>query len=76
MRAFSGHLPPEQLFYLWDLVLAYDSLEITAVLAVSVLIFRRDNVLRVNTLANIDAVLADLSSIKVMSILQMALSKE
>lgn len=28
MRGFSGHLPPEQLLYLWDLVLAYDSMEV------------------------------------------------
>lgn len=76
MRAFSGHLPPEQLLYLWDLVLAYDSLEITSLLAVSILIFRRENILRVNAIADIDAVLADLSSIGVMSMLQMALSKE
>lgn len=76
MRAFSGHLPPEQLLYLWDLVLAYDSLEAIPLLAVVILIFRRDNLLRVTTLQNIEAVLADLSSIAVMSMLQMALSKE
>ena len=28
MRGFSGHLPPEQLLYLWDLVIAYDSMEV------------------------------------------------
>ena len=28
MRGFSGHLPPEQLLFLWDLVLAYDSMEV------------------------------------------------
>ena len=29
MRGFSGHFPPFQLLYLWDLVLAYDSMEVT-----------------------------------------------
>lgn len=29
MRGFSGHLPPEQLLFLWDLVLAYDSMEVS-----------------------------------------------
>ena len=28
MRGFSGHLPPEQLLYLWDLVIAHDSMEV------------------------------------------------
>ena len=29
MRGFSGHFPPSQLLYLWDLVLAYDSMEVS-----------------------------------------------
>ena len=49
MRSFSGHLPPEQLLMLWDLVLAYDSLEIQPLLAVAILSFRRENLLQVNT---------------------------
>ncbi|XP_022901539.1 TBC1 domain family member 19 [Onthophagus taurus] len=76
MRAFSGHLPPEQLLQLWDIVLAYDSLEVIPLLAVVILIFRKDNLLQVTTLSNIEAVLADLSSITVIPLLQMALLKE
>lgn len=76
MRAFSGALPPEQLLQLWDLILAYDSLEILPLLAVSILIFRRANLLRVTTVQNIEAVLADLSSICVIPLLQMTLLKE
>lgn len=76
MRAFSGHLPPEQLLNLWDMILAYDSMEIVPLLAVIILMFRRDNLMKVNTLQNIEAVLADLSSIAVMPMLQMALLKE
>ncbi|XP_050300379.1 TBC1 domain family member 19 [Anthonomus grandis grandis] len=76
MRAFSGHLPPEQLLTLWDMILAYDSLEIIPLLAVVIVIFRRENLMKVNTLANIEAVLADLSSIAVVPLLQMALMKE
>ena len=34
MRAFSGHLPPEQLLYLWDLVLAYDSMEVILLIVI------------------------------------------
>ncbi|XP_023702175.1 TBC1 domain family member 19 isoform X1 [Cryptotermes secundus] len=73
MRAFSGHLPPEQLLYLWDMILAYDSLEILPLLAVAILSFRKDNLLLVDTLPNVEAVLADLSSLAVMPLLQLAL---
>lgn len=76
MRAFSGHLPPEQLLYLWDIILAYDSLEIIPLLAVSIISLRKENLLQVTTLLNIEAVLADLSSILVMPLLQTALFKE
>ncbi|XP_030759933.1 TBC1 domain family member 19 [Sitophilus oryzae] len=76
MRAFSGHLPPEQLLTLWDIILAYDSLEIIPLLAVVIVIFRKENLMKVNTLANVEAVLADLSSIAVVPLLQMALMKE
>lgn len=54
MRGFSGHLPPEQLLYLWDLILGYDSLEIVSLLAVTILSFRKDNLLQVNNLQNIE----------------------
>lgn len=54
MRGFSGHLPPEQLLYLWDLVLGYDSLEIIPLLAVTILSFRKENLMQVNNLQNIE----------------------
>lgn len=76
MRAFSGHLPPEQLLYLWDLILAYDTLEIVPLLAVAILSLRKQNLMQVTTLLNIEAVLADLSSIVVMPLLQIALLKD
>ncbi|CAG9856850.1 unnamed protein product [Phyllotreta striolata] len=76
MRAFSGHLPPEQLLSLWDLVLAYDSLEVVPLLAVVIVIFRKDNLLKVTTLPNAEAVLSDLTTIAVVPLLQMALMKD
>ncbi|CAH1159529.1 unnamed protein product [Phaedon cochleariae] len=75
MRAFSGHLPPEQVLTLWDLILAYDSLEIVPLLAVVIVVFRKDNLMKVTTLQNVEAVLADLSSIAVVPLLQMGLMK-
>ncbi|XP_054002919.1 TBC1 domain family member 19 isoform X1 [Hylaeus anthracinus] len=76
MRGFSGHLPPEQLLYLWDLILGYDSLEIIPLLAVIILSFRKENLMQVNTQQGVEAVLADLSSLKVVPLLQLALLKE
>lgn len=54
MRCFSGHLPPEQLLYLWDVILGYDSLEVIPLLAVAILSFRKENLLQVDTLSNIE----------------------
>ncbi|KAK1130585.1 hypothetical protein K0M31_018710 [Melipona bicolor] len=76
MRGFSGHLPPEQLLYLWDLILGYDSLEIIPLLAVTILSFRKENLMQVNNQQSVEAVLADLSSLKVVPLLQLALLRE
>lgn len=76
MRAFSGHLQPEQLLILWDLILGYDSLEILSLLSIIILSFRKESILQVTTLDNIEAVLADLSSIKVLPLIQLALSRD
>jgi len=101
MKGFSGYLLPEQLLNLWDVIIAYDSLEILPVLAVAILSFRKDNLLRVNTLQNVEVsstgdddgisesrywrfdfffvsrfsqlVLVDLSSLNVMTLLQLIL---
>ncbi|KAL9930199.1 TBC1 domain family member 19 isoform 1-T1 [Glossina fuscipes fuscipes] len=99
MRAFSGHLPPDQLLVLWDLVkdyylenkqfvliinlrlflfqiLGFDSLEILSLFAIIILSFRKESILQVVTLENIDAILADLSSIKVIPLIKLALSRD
>lgn len=76
MRAFSGHLPPEQLLILWDLILGYDSLEILSLLALIILSFRRESLMQVVTLENIEAILSDLSSVKVLPLIQLTLSRD
>lgn len=76
MRAFSGHLPPEQLLILWDLVLGYDSLEILPLLAIIIVSFRKESLMQVTTVENIEAVLADLSSVKVLPLIQLTLSRD
>ena len=64
-----------QLLYLWDLVLAYDSMEVFPLLAAAILSFRKDNLMTVATYANIEAVLSDLSSLPVVPLLQLALER-
>lgn len=54
MKGFSGHLLPEQLLNLWDMIIAYDSLEVLSLLAVAILSFRKDNLLQVDSLQNVD----------------------
>ncbi|XP_067418652.1 TBC1 domain family member 19 isoform X3 [Emydura macquarii macquarii] len=73
VRAFSGYLATDQLLLLWDRILGYNSLEILAVLAASVFAFRAVNLMEVTSLAAAEAVLADLSTLKVMPLLQIFL---
>ena len=49
IRAFSGYLASEQVLLLWDRVLAYNSTDILAVLAVAIFSFRRSNLVQVQT---------------------------
>lgn len=55
-------------------ILGYDSLEIIPFLAIIILSFRKESLMQVNTMENIEAVLADLSSIKVLPLIQLTLS--
>ncbi|XP_067293435.1 TBC1 domain family member 19 isoform X2 [Pseudorasbora parva] len=73
VRAFSGYLSTDQLLLLWDRILGYGSLEIVAVLAAAVFAFRAENLMEVTSLASAEAVLADLSTLKVMPLLQIFL---
>ncbi|KPP71894.1 hypothetical protein Z043_109154 [Scleropages formosus] len=73
VRAFSGYLATDQLLLLWDRILGYDSMEILAVLAAAVFAFRAENLMEVTSLAAAEAVLADLSTLKVMPLLQIFL---
>uniref|UniRef100_A0A3Q3IHR1 Rab-GAP TBC domain-containing protein n=1 Tax=Monopterus albus TaxID=43700 RepID=A0A3Q3IHR1_MONAL len=73
VRAFSGYLSTDQLLLLWDRILGYDSLEVIAVLAAAVFAFRAENLMEVTSLASAEAVLADLSTLKVMPLIQIFL---
>ncbi|CAH8548729.1 unnamed protein product [Heterobilharzia americana] len=73
MRAFSGFLAPDQVLLLWDRILGFDSLEILPVLAVAIFSYRRVNLLLVKSTTEVEAVLADLTPLKVISLLQMVI---
>ncbi|XP_075714978.1 TBC1 domain family member 19 isoform X2 [Rhinoderma darwinii] len=73
VRGFSGYLATDQLLLLWDRILGYNSLEILAVLAAAVFAFRAVNLMEVTSLAAAEAVLADISTLKVMPLLQIFL---
>lgn len=57
-------------------VLGFDSLEIIPLLAIVILSFRRESLMQVDTMDSIEAVLADLSSIQVLPLIQLALSRD
>nr|XP_006814716.1 PREDICTED: LOW QUALITY PROTEIN: TBC1 domain family member 19-like [Saccoglossus kowalevskii] len=73
MRAFSGFLASDQLLLLWDRILAYNSLEILPVLAMAIFAFRRVNLMEVTTFSAADAVMADLTGLKLVPLLQVAI---
>lgn len=63
------------LFYLFTLqILGFDSLEIIPLLAIIILSFRKESLLQVNNLENIETILTDLSSIKILPLIQLTLS--
>ena len=75
VQAFSGFLIPEQLLYVWDLILGFDTLNVLPLLAAAIFSLRRDNLRRVETQEAADAICRDLSTIKVIPLLQMALAQ-
>lgn len=56
-------------------ILGFDSLEIIPLLGIVILSFRKESLMQVETVENIEAVLADLSSIKILPLLQLSLTQ-
>ncbi|XP_032237861.2 TBC1 domain family member 19 [Nematostella vectensis] len=71
--AFSGYLSTDQVLLLWDRILAYDSLELLPVMAMAILSYRRSNLMEVTSLQAAQTVLADVSTLNVISLLQYVL---
>lgn len=54
MKAFSGYLPAEQVLQLWDLLLAYNSIQILPLFAMGVLSIRKDNLMKAQLPQTVD----------------------
>lgn len=68
--AFSGFLEVDQLLLLWDRLLAYDSLDLVAVLAAAIFLWREPAIMRANTRAELQECMRELVHIKVVPLLQ------
>ncbi|XP_075255661.1 TBC1 domain family member 19-like [Convolutriloba macropyga] len=74
MRAFSGYLEADQLLILWDRMIAHDSTEILAIMAAGLFLYRSTNLMNVTSPAAAEAIMADLSTVKVIPVLQIILA--
>lgn len=55
-------------------ILGFDSLEFIPLLAIIILSFRKESLMQVNTFENTETILSDLSSIKILPLIQLTLS--
>lgn len=55
-------------------ILGFDSLDIIPFLAIIILSFRKESLMQVNSMENIEAILADLSSVEILPLIQLSLS--
>ncbi|GMF25363.1 unnamed protein product [Phytophthora lilii] len=68
--AFSGMLDIDQVLFLWDRIIGYDSLELVAILAAALFHFRANELEFVNTREEADDLFAELIDIPVITLLQ------
>ena len=70
VHAFVGALAIDQLLWLWDRVIGFESLYPVAMLAVAVVRFRKTALLGATTLEGMRAAVDDLEQMRVMPLLQ------
>jgi len=68
--SFVGTLEVDQVFLLWDRIIGYDSLDILALMAVALFIYRGDMIMQSTTEEEIQDLFYELSHVKVVPILQ------
>ena len=67
---FIGYLEIDQLYLLWDRIVGFENLEILAILAASIFVFRANLILNCSNQEEYDELFYDLSQIKVMPLIQ------
>mmetsp|Transcript_70920 Transcript_70920/g.197050 ORF Transcript_70920/g.197050 Transcript_70920/m.197050 type:complete len:566 (-) Transcript_70920:33-1730(-) len=76
VRAFVGFLRVDQVFWLWDRVLGFDSTEPIAMLAAAVFMFRAKLLLSARTAEDVQLVCSDLTELHALPLLQLLLEPD
>lgn len=70
LTAFSGFLAVDQVLVLWDRILAYDSLELLAVLAAAIFLYRSNSMMNASSVDEIQDIFEDGAYFRVLPLLQ------
>lgn len=70
VSGFVGFLRADQVLWLWDRVLGFDSVELIAILAAAILAFRARLVLSAKTPEDVEFIFSDISSLQAVPLLQ------
>jgi hypothetical protein len=73
MQAFAGPLDSYQTFLLWDRIIGFDSLLLLPVLAVGILMFRKESLMKATSLVEVEAILSDIRFVRVIPLIQLCL---
>eukprot|EP00760_Papus_ankaliazontas_P017052 PhM_4_TR17012/c0_g1_i1/m.96667 len=74
--AFVGFLEVEQVLYLWDCIVAFDSVVVMPIAAAAIFVWRREEVLQCTTETQLQSVFSDFSKIEIISLIQLVLFLE
>lgn len=71
VKGFAGVLHVSEVLRLWDFIVGHDSLEILAIFSVGVFLIRRNYLLGCGASVDAEAILSDLSTLKVEPVLEL-----
>jgi hypothetical protein len=69
VRGFVGFLETKELFQLWDRIIGYDGLEIIAVFAAAIFVFREKVIVNARTAEDVELIFCDISHLKVIPLI-------
>ncbi|KAL0234194.1 hypothetical protein PCE1_001232 [Barthelona sp. PCE] len=70
LQGFIGYLKPTELFFLWDRIIAFDDLSLVGILAVVILLYRKERIMQMETQAQIVSVLSNNDHLNIIPLLQ------